>query len=53
MMTELQIFTEVASSSTFLVMSAIFALAYAGLAVWLVGRKQTQVRPVLNPRRAF
>ena len=50
MMTELQIFTEVASSSTFLVISAIFA---AGLAIWLVGRKQTQNRPVLNPRRAY
>jgi hypothetical protein len=53
MMTELQIFTEVASSSTFLVISAIFALAYAGLAIWLVGRKQRQNRPVLNPRRAY
>jgi hypothetical protein len=53
MMTELQIFTEVASTSTFLVMSAFFALAYAGWVMWLVARPQIEPRATLNPRRAY
>lgn len=52
-MTELQIFTEVASSNLFLVMSAIFALADVGFAIWLLGRKQPEDRPALKPRRAY
>ena len=42
MVNELQVFTEVASSDTFVYLSLIFALAYAAWAVWLVGRAPSQ-----------
>jgi hypothetical protein len=54
MMNELQIFTEAASSDTFVDLSAIFALACAACALWLVG--QTPTQPALSPsivRRAL
>ena len=42
MMNELQVFTEAASSDTFVYLSLVFALAYAAWAVWLVGRAPSQ-----------
>jgi hypothetical protein len=54
MMNELEIITEVASSNTFVVLSAIFALACTACALWLVG--QTPTQPALSPsivRRAL
>ena len=42
MMNELQIFAYAASADTFIYLSAIFALAYAACAVWLVGQAPTQ-----------
>jgi hypothetical protein len=42
MMNELEVFTEVAASDTFLYLSAVFALAYAAWAVWLFGRAPAQ-----------
>ena len=42
MMDELEIFTAAASTDTFFYLSAVFALAYAAWAVWLVGQAPTQ-----------
>ena len=42
MMNELEIITELASSNTFIVLSAIFTLACTACAVWLVGQAPTQ-----------
>jgi hypothetical protein len=42
MMNELQIFAYATSADTFIYLSAIFALAYAAWAVWLVGRAPSQ-----------
>lgn len=54
MMNELEIFTEAASSDTFVYLSVVFALAYAALAVGLVGRTPTQrVLPASIIRRAL
>jgi hypothetical protein len=54
MMNELQIFADAASADTFIYLSAIFALACAASAVWLVG--QTPTQQALSPsiiRRAL
>jgi hypothetical protein len=45
MMNELEVFTTAASTDTFFYLSAVFALAYAACAVWLVGQAPTQQAP--------
>ena len=42
MMNELELFTEAASSNTFVYLSVVFALAYAAWTVWLIGQAPTQ-----------
>ena len=42
MMNELEIFTEAASSDTFVYLSLVCALAYTAWTVWLIGQAPTQ-----------
>jgi hypothetical protein len=53
MTNELDIFTGAASTETFMVLSAIFALAYAAWALWIVGQTSEQTRPASPIRGAL
>jgi hypothetical protein len=53
MTNELEIFAAVASTQTFIVLSAIFALSYTAWALWITGYASTsQVLPASLIRRA-